>query len=224
MFLRANFHRDGSRNELAEAADIRNLQEAVTNFITASQILWPFDYGPVVLLRILVEQRWGEAVAGDSRARIALVTRFFNEVASDNSGRAVRGEPPLDYEKTKSRWNRCVEGFLPQPTPVVGMTATAQAAAPAGSSSGSNSGGRGQGGSRGGGQSRARPANSSPRAVHNGRLVCFNYNQRQGCTRQQASRDACKDASGKVYAHYCNFFDKARNAFCLAMHPRCVNH
>ena len=220
MFLRANFHRDSSRTEISEPVDVRHLQEAVTNFMTASHALWPFDFGPLVILRVLVEQRWGDIASSDTKARVALVSRFFNEVASENSGRAVRGEPPLDYEQVKAKWARCTEGFFPMQSALGGTQVVPTSAG--GSGSGNNGNRSAQRPAQPAG--RARPANTTPRAIHNGRLVCFNYNQRQGCTRQQASRDACKDSAGRSYAHYCNFYDKARGGFCLAMHPRCMNH
>jgi len=223
MLLRANFHKDGGKSsEMAEPAEVRHLQEAVTNYLTVSQVLWPFDYGPLVILRILVENRWGEAAGADMRERVSLVSRFFNEVVSDNSGKAVRGEPPLEYEKARAKWARLVEMSFPQ----LGFAHPAGTAGAAATPSASS---RGRGTGRGGGSSRGAAGGrtgggSAPAATHNGRLVCFNFNSAGGCKRQQAARDACKDAAGKQYAHYCNFLDKARNQYCLAMHPRCANH
>jgi hypothetical protein len=228
MLLRANFHKDGGKStDMAEPAEVRHIQEAVCNYLTISQVLWPFDYGPLVILRILVESRWGEAAGADMRERVGLVSRFFNEVVSDNSGRAVRGEPPLDYERARAKWTRLVEVTFPQ----LGYVAAAAAGAGAGGAAGTSGGGagRGKGGSRGGAGGKGsaaagRGSGTAPMATHNGRLVCFSFNSIGGCKRTQAARDACKDASGKQYAHYCNFLDKARNVFCLAMHPRCANH
>jgi hypothetical protein len=223
MLLRANFHKDGGKSsDMAEPAEVRHIQEAVCNYLTVSQVLWPFDYGPLVILRVLVESRWGEAAGADMRERVGLVSRFFNEVVSDNSGRAVRGEPPLDYEKARAKWARLVEVSFPQ----LGQLGGTGAAVAAGGTAGR---GRGGGGSRGGGATRGGGAGrggggTAPQATHNGRLVCFNFNSSGGCKRQQAARDACKDSAGKQYAHYCNYLDKARNVYCLAMHPRCANH
>ena len=116
MLLRANFHKGGGKSaEMAEPAEVRHLQEAVTNYLTVSQVLWPFDYGPLVILRILVENRWGAAAGAEMKDRVNLVSRFFNEVVSDNSGRAVHGEPPLEYEKARAKWTRLVEMSSPQP-------------------------------------------------------------------------------------------------------------
>ena len=220
MLLRANFHKGGGKSaEMAEPAEVRHLQEAVTNYLTVSQVLWPFDYGPLVILRILVENRWGAAAGAEMKDRVNLVSRFFNEVVSDNSGRAVRGEPPLEYEKARAKWTRLVEMSSPQP-------GFAYPAAVGGASASGRGRGSGRGGASGGrgGASGGRGGGTAPMATHNGRLVCFNFNSAGGCKRQQATRDACKDAAGKQYAHYCNYLDKGRNQFCLAMHPRCANH
>ena len=230
MLLRANFHKEGGKSsDMAEPAEVRHLQEAVCNYLTVSQVLWPFDYGPLVIFRILVENRWGEAAGSDMRERVALVSRFFNETVSDNSGRAVRGEPPLDYEKARAKWARMVEMAFP----LAMFTNTGAAAAGGAGGAGATGAGQGRGGGRGGSASRGsasrgggtgRGGGGVPMATHNGRLVCFNFNSAGGCKRQQAARDACKDNAGKQYAHYCNYLDKARNVFCLAMHPRCANH
>jgi len=220
MLLRANFHKDsGKAADMAEPAEVRHIQEAVCNYLTASQVLWPFDYGPLVILRILVESRWGEAAGADTRERISLVSRFFNEIVSDNSGRAVRGEPPLDYEKARAKWSRLVEISFPQLA-----FATAGAATASGSGAGRGGRGGGRGGAAGKGPASGRASGTGQVAMHSGRLVCFNFNSPSGCKRQQASRDTCKDNTGKQFAHYCNHWDKAKNAFCLAMHPRCANH
>jgi len=35
-------------------------------------------------------------------------------VVRDNSGRAVRGEPPVDFEKARNKWQRLVTAICPQ--------------------------------------------------------------------------------------------------------------
>ncbi len=220
--LRANFHKDGGRtSDLAEPAEIRHLQEAVVNYMTVNHVLWPFDYGPLVILRVLVENRWGEAAGADMRERVHLVSRFFNEVVSENSGRAVRGEPPLDYEKVRGKWTRQVETTYPQLGYLVSSgpgPAASQPGAPAGKQPSKGKSAQGQGGSG------SKDSGNVPRAMQSGRPVCYAFNQREGCKRQRGAIDACRDASGKLYAHYCNFYDKSRKAHCLAVHPRCAMH
>ena len=223
--LRSNFHKDGGKTaDMTELAELRHLQEAVCNYMTACHVLWPFDYAPLVILRILVENRWGEAAGADMRERVALVSKFFNEVVSENSGRAVRGEPPLDYERARAKWNRVVELSFPQ---LGYVTQAANVAGPSGA--GARTGGRPGGGGNGRPATDGRSAGGSagsgnPRAMHNGRAVCFQFNQRDGCKRQRGANDACRDPAGRLYAHYCNHYDKKKGMHCLAMHPRCANH
>ena len=214
MLLRSNFHKDGGKGaDLAEPAEVRHLQEAVCNYLTACHVLWPFDYGPLVILRVLIENRWGEAAGGDMRERVGLVTKFFNEVVGENSGRAVRGEPPLDYEKARAKWGRQVELAFPQLGFLAGAGQQAGAKAAKAGKEARSAAAAGKPG-----------MSSGPRAVHNGRPVCFAFNLREGCKRQRGAADACKDQNGKLFAHYCNNFDRAKGAHCLAMHPRCANH
>jgi hypothetical protein len=205
--LRANFHKDGGRTaDMTEPAEVRHLQEAVCNYLTISHVLWPFDYGPLVILRVLIENRWGEAAGGDMRERAGLVSRFFNEVVSDYSGRAVRGEPPLDYEKVRAKWGRLVETSFPQLGYLAGNGRQPGKASK--ESKGPDS----------------KSAPNAPRALHNNRPVCFAFNLKEGCKRQRGAQDACRDATGRLYAHYCNYYDKNRKLHCLAMHPRCNFH
>ena len=215
--LRSNFHKDGGKAaDMAEPAEVRHLQEAVCNYMTACHVLWPFDYGPLVILRVLIENRWGEAAGSDMKERVGLVTRFFNEVVSDNSGRAVRGEPPLDYEKVRAKWSRLVELAFPQLGFLggAGQQGAARGGKPA----------SGKGGAAASGKSGAGGGGVTPRALHNGRPVCFAFNQKEGCKRQRGAADACKDLGGRMFAHYCNFYDRVKAAHCLAMHSRCANH
>jgi len=221
MLLRSNFHKDGGKGgDLAEPAEVRHLQEAVCNYMTVCHVLWPFDYGPLVIFRVLVENRWGEAAGADMRERVGLVTRFFNEVVSDNSGRAVRGEPPLEYEKVRAKWSRQVELSFPQLSFLGSAAAAAAATGTGGAKAKAGRDGRDSRGQQGAGKGGL----NTPRAMHNNRLVCYAFNQKDGCKRPRGAADACKDANGKLFAHYCNNFDRVKGTHCLAMHPRCANH
>ena len=71
------------KSDWAEPGEVRQLQVAVLNYATVMQILWPFDYGPLVIMRVLIESRWGEAGGGSEKSRIQLVSRFFNEVVKE---------------------------------------------------------------------------------------------------------------------------------------------
>ena len=153
--------------------------------------------------------------------------RFFNELVKENSGRAVRGEPPANFEQAKAKWTRIVGTSFPQLAFLAthGQDAGSFRQQRGGRGSNNNRGGRGgQSGGPGGGNSGGGGGTSPPKAMHNGRLVCFNFNQAAGCGRKQGAPDACIDGKGALYAHYCNFFDRSSGKYCLAKHPRVNFH
>jgi len=63
------------KSDWAEPSEIRHLQEAVTNYATIMQVLWPFDFGPLVIQRVLVECKWGDAAGDNDKLRTQLVSR-----------------------------------------------------------------------------------------------------------------------------------------------------
>jgi len=84
---------------LRDKNSVMALQLAIVNFGALSQCIWPLDYSPWVLLRVLAENRWGATVADDEKTKADMVRLFFNEVCRENAGKAVREEPPLSYEQ-----------------------------------------------------------------------------------------------------------------------------
>ena len=235
MLHGANFTRAKSQGQdssaWAEPTEVRQLQEAVLNYATVMHILWPFDFGPLVIMRVLIECRWGEAAGSDEKARIMIVSRFFNEIVKENSGRAVRGEPPADFEKARAKYSRIVMSTFP----TLGHMSTASTGGNNAVINSANANNRNQGGARkggrpfipgggGGGNGGANGGLNAPKAVHNGRPVCFNLNQASGCGRRQGAADACLGPKGALFAHYCNFYDRAAGCFCLAQHPRVQFH
>ena len=81
MLHGANFTKTKKQSEdkidWAEPSEVRQLQEATLNYATVMQILWPFDYGPLVIMRVLIECRWGEAAGADEKLRVQLVSRYY---------------------------------------------------------------------------------------------------------------------------------------------------
>ena len=205
------------KSDWAEPGEVRQLQVAVLNYATVMQILWPFDYGPLVIMRVLIESRWGEAGGGSEKSRIQLVSRFFNEIVKENSGRAVRGEPPVDFERARSKWSRLVGE---NPLQVGGGAAPGAAESKQGQGGGARSFQRQGGGGKGSGNGGAQ----IPKGMHNNRPLCFGYNQNSGCGRKPGASDACKDHGGALFAHYCNYFDRNSGQHCLRQHPRVQFH
>jgi hypothetical protein len=83
----------GSKDKKEDGDDpkgIWQIHEALVNYATLMHVLWPYHYAWLNIWRLLVEVRFGELVSADERDRAALVTRFFNAVTKENSGRATR--------------------------------------------------------------------------------------------------------------------------------------
>lgn len=227
-----SFCRTASGGASGSSTDPMHLQEAVLNFLTLQHAIWPVDYAGLVIMRVLIESRWGDLVCADDKKRAALVRRFFNEVIRENCSRAVHEEPPNAYEACKTIWTRICEDFAPaRGQSTLSTTAsTVQKTDSGGSRRGGNSGrGTSRGGNsrgsnaRGGTQVTPR-APAGPPASVSGLLVCFAYNSPAGCTRQKMSALTCQDVRGTTYTHHCNFWDAATSKHCLQQHPRTTNH
>jgi hypothetical protein len=209
----------GSKDKKEEGDDpkgIWQIHEALVNYATLMHVLWPYHYAWLNIWRLLVEVRFGELVSADERDRAALVTRFFNAVTKENSGRATRKQEPLSFDDVKKKWERIVSASFPR-------VAAKPAAAPQNNNRGQSGAGRGAGPGRGGLQ-RGRVA--TPRASFKGGPVCFAYNQVGGCGRPTAP-GGCVDNGAtppRLYHHVCNFLTRATNNFCLKQHPRHSNH
>ena len=142
----------------------------------------------------------------------------------ENSGRAVRSEPPADFERAKSKWTRLVSTSFPQLGYLGGNGA--------GNSKNNKSAGNGRGGGGGrpfqpqggSGSGTGGGGLSTPKAIHNGRPVCYNFNQASGCGRKQGAPDACVDKKGSLFAHYCNYFVRNSGRHCYAQHLRVRFH
>ena len=242
MLYKGNVSREAKaeKAEWVAPTEVRHLQEAILNYTVLLNALWPLDYAGLVITRVLVEANWGLAAGASEKARVALVRRFFDDTVRENSGRAVRDEPPLAYEETKAKWVKVLEGMFPELT-IMGMGTVVQAAGggkqpaqgkgqgqqPKKDGGGGAQRGRGKsgrGGGASGGSATAPIGTSRAGAVASGLPVCFKFNQAEGCTRDAANANACKDFKGVHFAHACNWLDKATGKFCLQLHARFSNH
>jgi hypothetical protein len=221
-----------------DCKDLKQVQLAIFNYVAVLRSLHPGDYSGLVIQRVLIEAGWGENFGTNDKQRVGLAKRFFEDVVRENSGRAVRQEPPLDYEQVKARWLKAVAAVFPQfsmlqlgqQLAAVGAGQKLDGGGGGGGGGGSGGGGaqRGQRG-QGGGQRGSIPAGGGLRtpARYNGLPVCFAYNTKDGCKRPPQGAMACKDG-GSVFAHVCNFMMKGvggqQDKHCLAHHPRFGNH
>ena len=101
------------KGDWLEPTEVRHLQEAVLNYTVLLNAIWPLDYAGFVVSRVLTESGWGLAAGNNEKARVGLVRRFFDEVSRENSGRAVREEPPLAYDEARAKWVKVLEGAFP---------------------------------------------------------------------------------------------------------------
>ena len=218
------------------------------NYTVLLNAFWPLDYAGLVISRVLVESSWGAVAGGSEKARVALVKKFFEETVRENSGRAVREEPPLVYEEARAKWVKVVENVFPGvlgvgmgPLAATGSAADGQKH-PDGYTTLTKKGGAGRGakqkgrggrgggcggggcGAVGGGPGAPPMGTSRTSAVASGLPVCFGYNQHEGCKRDVVKATVCKDAKGMHFAHACNFLDRTTNKFCLQLHSRFGNH
>jgi len=187
----------------------------------------------------MAESGWAEMLGDSMKDRVQLLGKFFDDAARDNSGRAVRKEPPMDHETATARWVKTAAAAFPMLS-LAGvsqqMLTMGAAARPAAGTAGApgrggrqgkgNRGGQGgQGGQPGNGGSaggQARGSGSAAAAGNTGIIktparwqglpVCFQYNGAGGCKRPPQGTQCCKEANGNtVYAHVCNFLTVGQN-------------
>ena len=229
MLARCNFGKEtklGERTAWTEATEVRHIQEAVLNFATLQHAIWPADYSGLVIMRVLVDARWGAVVGDEEKKRVALIKRFFSDTVRENAGRAVRKEPPMDYEQTKIKWTRAVEAVFPQYNALGGMMVVGGASGFKQGKAGSSNSKQGSGQAAGGKFSKQKGGGGlqTPPAVFNGVPVCYSYNSSMGCSRPKHGQNSCKDAKGAVFAHVCNWWDQKATKHCFLVHPRVMNH
>jgi len=216
--------------------DMRQVQLAVNAYVTIQRYLHTADLSGSIILMVLTEAGWGEAVADTEKLKISIVEKFFDSCTKENAHRAVHREPPMDYEKTKARWVKAVSAVCPQ----FGLAAVGQQIAAMSSGgrshrqsggngivgrSGGGGGGGGAGGNAAAGKQRTGGFESRPPARFQGLAVCYGFNNKEGCKRLAPGSAAPKCQDGNTaFAHVCNFFLHDKKAYCMQSHPRIGNH
>ena len=216
-----------------DATEVRHVEKAVYSYVVIMRCLHPIDPAALALQGVLVEAGWAANIGDGEKQRVQILRRFFDDALRENSGRAVRGEPPLSYEEGNGRWLKAVTAVLPNMSLMsVGQQMAAIATAgrqqpqpqkkPAAGKA--SQGGQGQAVVAKGGST-----NSRTPARHNGMPVCFGYNGASGCGRLAPGTQAAMCVAGSSsFAHVCNFWLKATPGkaagHCLASHPRVGNH
>ena len=57
------------------------LQQGVVNYAIGMHSIWPTDYSPLVIIKVLVENRWGESVTDDEKTKSEVVKKFFTRLS-----------------------------------------------------------------------------------------------------------------------------------------------
>jgi len=103
------------RDDYEEPKAMWQVHEALYNYDVLMHSLWPTNYAPLVIRHVLVEQRYGELACSAEKDRVKLISRFFNAITKENSGRATRRQEPMSFDLAKKKWDRIVCASFPRP-------------------------------------------------------------------------------------------------------------
>lgn len=194
---------------------LSQVTDALHNYCSALQFLWPYDPTGLILMRIINKYNFFSA-AHSLTERVNLVSTFFNAVLRENAARASRKELIMSFAEQED----CIKSVLTSAglknsVPAGRMFNNDQqkvkfqqtrpnynSSVPPSSSNSSSSS----------------FSNRSKVVLHNGIPICFAYNN--GSCKNTRSPAGCKDSKNRELAHVCNkFLDKA-NTHCFDKHPR----
>jgi hypothetical protein len=206
---------------------MRFIQEALENHSVVSRSLWPMDYTPNVIQRVLIRNNWG-GVGETDAVKASLITDFFDDLMTENAALATQGKEPADFRRGKELWAEvCERHGVGQGTSNV----QGKGAAGGGGSSGNgrklnNQQKQWDGKGPGNGSGAGRQWDKGPRQGTSGRtaakvgsvFVCHRYNEPQGCGRPKQGQ-GCRGWNGQIFAHNCNVM-KANGEYCLEVHPK----
>ena len=165
-----------------------------------------------------------------------MMEEYLDEILREAAGRYNRGKPPLSFRQLKERWRDFTEkagGRYRQ----AGSTSGGEKPNNPGQQGGNGSGNKqkgNQGSSNQTSQSGQANRNKNPKPRsgfqhrsgalrHQGKLICYLYNNKgPGCQRPAVS-GGCDDGKGGSFAHVCNY-ETSPGQVCAAAHPRSKNH
>ena len=158
MFYTGDFN-SGIRNQDHEDSNwstcvaIFMIQEAVVNWQSLVQQIFPMDYTPVIIWRVLIKYHWCKMVLVIKK-RIMVILCFFEDVIKDNANKAVNDIAPMNFTEMELMLvNRIQKAGVPATIPLLvdAETPEEKPQNTAGPSNFRGRGGRGgRGGSRGG--------------------------------------------------------------------------
>ena len=185
------------------------MQEAIENYRSLLQLLWPMDQTGNIMGRLLLRY-WFISAAQDPKVKIAVICAFFNSVQRMNSKRAANKTVVLSYEEQEKLLKETLAAHgLRSEVPYDGASRNFDR--PVSSSSNFAP------------ASYQPPRQQKPQArgrqgLVNGIRICYDYNNGK-CSRK-SNAVGCENPKGDKFAHNCNVFLKDKNASCHGRHPR----
>lgn len=220
MFHAANYAKRPSREGDASLdgdwdapEKLRTAQEAVVNYGAISRALWPMDYTPDVVLRVMVTNNWAAGAGQSDAARMSIVAKFFDTLMLENAAGALKRKAPADYRRAKEIYARALELHG-----IVGDRRETLHAEPREVENVPAPKGPGGPGSRPANKPGGWQGNKRPPPKVGSIFVCYRYNDPVGCNRQQQGQ-GCKGLKGQVFAHACAAI-KQNGDYCLGGHSK----
>ena len=94
----------------SEVGSAREMVEALLNYVAALHMIRPWDFGGLVMLRVLHEVAFFGPSARTSKEQKELVKEFCEDVMQKNGRRAIAGDHPLTYRQAMKRASEVVAG------------------------------------------------------------------------------------------------------------------
>lgn len=180
------------------------MQEAIENYRSLLQIIWPMDQTGNIIGRLLLRY-WYISAAQDPKTKIEVICSYFNAVQRRNVKRAANKGVVLDFEEHEKILKETLAAAgLRSEVPYEGAgRSTTRYEAPR---------------SHPGNNFKIPKTNKSRMSLVNGLRLCYEYNNGK-CTKKTTST-GCENNKGEKFAHNCNVYNKDKQAPCHGKHPR----
>ena len=187
-------------------SNLSQVSDALLNYCTILLHLWPLDQTGLILLRLVNKYNYFP-MANSLTERVNLVSTFFNTVLRENAARAGSKAVPMDFAQQEETLKNILT-----------------------SSGYSNIVPTGRNHRQDLDKFKPVPNRPNPPAIQHqnqnkpkvlmigSNPVCFNFNS--GHCRNTGSTSGCKDQRGREFAHLCNKWLDAKQAYCLGRHSR----
>ena len=194
-----------------DPGNLTQVTEAILNYASVNQQLWPYDVTATVMLRLLGRYKWVSS-CGEQKVRVDIITRFFDAVMRTNSLRAANKTVIMSYTEqenllkeilTKNNVRSEVPIFENKVLRVNQPSATSQSNRQTPFQSSYN-----------------KPAADRQKfATFQGLGLCYGWNSLDGkdCI-NDIRGNRCTDKLKREFVHVCNVWVKTK--YCLGSHRR----